>query len=66
MKSNFPHRLNRNGHYDSMCSVCLVTVASARNEADLTRYELGHACNPIRLSQLSEFESHAHTDPEAA
>ncbi|MGD0737111.1 MAG: hypothetical protein ABR976_18410 [Terracidiphilus sp.] len=51
---NFPHRLNRNGFHDSICTRCHLTIASARNEADLASLEQIHVCNPIRLYQLQE------------
>jgi hypothetical protein len=50
--SLFPHRLNSNGFHDSICTRCHLTIASARNEADLAELENYHVCNPIRLYQL--------------
>ena len=62
-KAIFPHRLNSNGYHDSISTCCHLTVASARNEADLALYEQDHACSPIRLYQLQEDASsvRAHT-----
>jgi phosphopentomutase len=51
-KSAFPHRRNRNGSHDSICTTCLATLASAMNEDELVRYEAIHVCDPIRLVQL--------------
>ena len=48
---NFPHRHNINGYYDSICTTCHLTIASARSEAQLDDYERKHTCNPIRLYQ---------------
>jgi hypothetical protein len=48
----FPHRHNKNGVIDSICSECLVTVASARDEDELRRLEQAHVCSPVRLYQL--------------
>jgi len=53
--SRFPHRLNRDGSFDSICAVCLVTVASVREEVELVRHEQDHACDPNRVSQLSRY-----------
>jgi len=52
-KSAFPHRHNRNGSHDAICTVCLATVASAINEGELARHEVIHVCDPMRLSQLA-------------
>ena len=51
---SFPHRRNASGFFDSICTRCHITVASARNEEDLALYEHDHVCNPIRLYQLAE------------
>jgi hypothetical protein len=37
---------------DSICSECLVTIASSKEEQELTRHESAHACDPVRLYQL--------------
>ncbi len=50
----FPHRLNETGSYDSICKICLSTVASSKVETDLARYERDHACDPVRIYQLRE------------
>ena len=54
----FPHRLNPNGSYDSICKDCHLTVASSRDEDGLAVHERNHACNPIRLYQLAEDQLH--------
>jgi len=53
-RSIFPHRLNPNGSYDSICTECHQTVASSLDEDGLAAYERNHACNPLRLYQLAE------------
>jgi len=40
----FPHRHNRDGSYDSICSRCFVTVATSYNEAELLAHEQKHVC----------------------
>ena len=42
----YPHRRNADGSHDSICTVCFVTVASAREESELTGHEQAHVCNP--------------------
>jgi hypothetical protein len=51
----FPHRSNQDGTYDSICTMCLLTIATVSAEAELARHEREHACNPIRLYQLREY-----------
>jgi hypothetical protein len=50
--TTFPHRHNRDGIVDSICSECLMTVASTMDERELERHERVHVCDPIRLYQL--------------
>ena len=47
----YPHRRNRDGSIDSICLKCLLTVASARIEADLHLHDKNHVCMPSILSQ---------------
>jgi hypothetical protein len=54
-RPNFPHRFNADGTFDSICTLCHLTVASVQIEAELVRYEQRHKCNPIRLYQLTEY-----------
>jgi len=51
-RSPFPHRLNPNGSYDSICTECHQTVATSNDEAVLARHEQNHACSPIRIFQI--------------
>ena len=48
----YPHRHNTDGSYDSICSMCLLTVASVKTEHELALCERTHVCDPIRLYQL--------------
>ncbi len=43
---SYVHRPNKDGSYDSICTRCFATVASARNEAELTMLESTHTCIP--------------------
>jgi hypothetical protein len=47
----FPHRLNRDGSYDSICLACLTTVANSREVANLDIADQNHVCDPTVLSQ---------------
>jgi hypothetical protein len=52
VKPTFPHRHNKDGTVDSICSECLLTVATVRVERELTQHEEAHECNPLRLHLL--------------
>jgi hypothetical protein len=54
--SKFPHRINRDGSYDSICPVCHLTVANTTDEDELLRYERKHICSPFRLFEFSPSE----------
>ena len=54
----FPHRRNRDGSFDSICLKCLLTIANARNEADLEKHEKYHVCNSSILSQRAFDRAH--------
>ena len=47
----FPHRRNEDGSFDSICLKCLLTIANARIEAHLAKYEKYHVCIPSILFQ---------------
>jgi hypothetical protein len=51
-RPTFPHRHNRDGVVDSICSECLATIASTMDERELERHERAHVCDPVRLYQL--------------
>jgi hypothetical protein len=41
----YPHRRNRDGSFDSICLICLATVAAGKSELDLVELEKVHVCN---------------------
>jgi hypothetical protein len=49
----FPHRLNRDGSTDSICSVCYATIASSYDATTLAFEEYTHVCNPGRILDLA-------------
>jgi hypothetical protein len=51
-KPTFPHRHNKDGVIDSICSECLLTVASVRVERELAQHEDAHVCSQLRLHLL--------------
>ena len=40
----FPHRLNPDGSFDSICPTCFLTVSAKRNETELAMDESNHVC----------------------
>jgi hypothetical protein len=54
-KPSFPHRHNANGTHDSICTVCLATVATVRNEWELAGLESVHVCEPINLYRFRQY-----------
>jgi hypothetical protein len=40
----YPHRLNRDGTFDSICPRCFLTVAHTQTEAELFAYDRVHVC----------------------
>jgi hypothetical protein len=52
LKPGFPHRHNPDGSHDSICTVCLATVATVQDERELGRHESAHLCEPINLYRI--------------
>ena len=53
-KYRFTHRHNKDGSHDSICISCYATVASVRNEADLTEHEQDHVCDMVSVNYASQ------------
>jgi len=51
----FPHRHNKDGSHDAVCTACLVTVAKRWDESELLEFELSHVCDPVRLFTRGDF-----------
>jgi hypothetical protein len=47
----WPHRLNKDGTYDSICPTCFQTVARTLTEAELAKAEELHDCQGAPLSR---------------
>ena len=45
----FPHRLNKDGSYDSICLQCFATVATAATSAALDEHDIEHTCREESL-----------------
>jgi len=56
-KRRFPHRYNADGSYDSICTVCFITIAKARDEQELAQSEAEHVCDAVRLHQFGRYPS---------
>jgi hypothetical protein len=58
----FPHRLNRDGSFDSICKRCFQTIASGYSEAALAAAEKQHTCDvPQLLLSLRPEQTSRHT-----
>lgn len=44
---DFPHKINPDGTYESICILCLATVATAKNLAELYAHHLDHVCESV-------------------
>ena len=51
----YPHRRNRDGSFDSICLICLATVAAGKSELDLVELEKVHVCNLAFLADRRGF-----------
>jgi hypothetical protein len=49
--SDFPHRRNKDGSFDSICLNCFATVASHMTEEELKEFDKKHVCANSLLSQ---------------
>jgi hypothetical protein len=54
LKPSFPHRHNANGSHDSICTLCLATVATVPNEWELSGHESSHVCEAVNLYRASQ------------
>lgn len=54
----FPHRLNLDGTFDSICPDCLRTISNEQFEIDLNPPERNHLCDPILLDLLWDSKRH--------
>jgi hypothetical protein len=56
--SPFPHRLNKDGSFDSICGKCYRTVTTQTAELDLAVYETEHVCTAANLrDSFFEFDA---------
>jgi len=47
----FAHRRNHDSSFDSICTKCFNTIASADSELKLIPHEEQHSCDPYELSR---------------
>jgi hypothetical protein len=53
----FPHRKNADGSWDSICSKCFRTVATAKVERNLGDAEANHVCVPSIFADAKLFQT---------
>ena len=49
----FPHRHNPDGTYDSICTQCFATVATAPEQSALLAHEVAHICAAANLYRIT-------------
>jgi hypothetical protein len=52
LQTKFMHRPKQNDEFASICTRCLTTVGSGRNQADLDMIEKTHVCDRNVLTRL--------------
>jgi hypothetical protein len=55
----FPHRLNQDGSYDSICLRCCSTIATARLASELDEFDLAHTCGAAHRGFLHRIRAMA-------
>ena len=53
----FPHRLNRDGSFDSICLKCFATIANTITETELKARENIHTCDHAMLCDRRLFRA---------
>jgi hypothetical protein len=51
-RTSFPHRRNSDGSFDSICTQCFRTIATANAEAELQAAERAHDCKGFYLGEV--------------
>jgi hypothetical protein len=49
--TDFPHRRNPDGTFDSICKLCFATIATRDTEAELAEAERAHNCQRFDLGK---------------
>ncbi len=57
--TNFPHRRDSQGLYQSTCPRCFVTVARSKQEAEMTEVERLHVCYSSFLAERGQLSGPA-------
>jgi hypothetical protein len=53
-ETEYPHRRNRDGTWDSICKKCFLTVAHCKTESELAASEKTHVCNSSYLADRDD------------
>jgi hypothetical protein len=51
-RPDFPHRRKPNGTFDSICTQCFLTIATADTEAELKAAERAHHCKGFNMGEI--------------
>lgn len=62
-ETKYPHRVNLDGTWDSICTRCFQTIAHCKTERELAQFEEKHVCDSAYLMEREAFRSHLlHSD----
>ncbi len=50
-----PHRLNKDGSYDSICLTCFATVGSSKPDGQRSQHDKVHVCDSAFLAERGIF-----------
>jgi hypothetical protein len=53
--THYPHRLNSDGSFDSICPMCYATVGRSVAEAGLAEHDMAHVCDPSSIAERGAF-----------
>jgi hypothetical protein len=49
IQATYPHRRNRDGSFDSICTTCFATIGHVESESELTDTDQNHTCEEFFL-----------------
>ena len=49
----FPHRKNKDGSWDAICTTCFATIATSSHEGGLAQEEATHICSHLSQPEIT-------------
>ena len=56
-EKKYPHRVNLDGSWDSICTRCFLTIAHCKTEKELAEVERKHVCDSSVLAERDIFRT---------